>query len=186
MNTSEKRIIGLLLICISILALSVAFCQVVPLGYADFPCFEKFIFLENVKPDTRIIYCISFWSYRAISGGGVYDSGASKQDEIKTDDFVFRRNKDVLYVNNETINPGEIYKKTHWAASINPWLIFTQRFEIKNEGVESKNAESPVDVLYISGDVYEGWMPNPLGLIMLGSGVWLLAESWGNKKQETD
>jgi hypothetical protein len=103
MNSSKKRIIGLLLTCISILALSVAFCQVVPLGYADFPCSKKFVFLENAKPDTRIIYCISFWSYRAISGGGVYDSGASKQDGIKIDDFVFRRNKDVLYVNNKAI-----------------------------------------------------------------------------------
>ena len=47
-------------------------------------------------------------------------------------------------------------------------MILTNRFEIRNRGL------IPADVLFISGDVQQGWVPNPLGLILILAGMVLL------------
>jgi hypothetical protein len=31
-----------------------------------------------------------------------------------------------------------------------------------------------IDALYVYGGVSEGWLPNPLGLVIVGVGVWFL------------
>jgi hypothetical protein len=50
----------------------------------------------------------------------------------------------------------------------------TNRFEIKNDGLISASSNEPPDVLFISGDVQQGWYPNPLGLVMLAAGMVLM------------
>ena len=53
-------------------------------------------------------------------------------------------------------------------------MILTNRFEIRNRGLIPADSAAPVDVLFISGDVQQGWVPNPLGLILLLAGMVLL------------
>jgi len=44
--------------------------------------------------------------------------------------------------------------------------------------------EQAMDALYIYGSVSEGWFPNPLGLIILGVGIWLLVRGARERKSE--
>ena len=174
MKPSSKKSLGIVLLVISVLALAIAFCQIVRIGFVDFPCFDEQVRQQEISSDTRIVYCVSIWPRQAISGGAIYDDGTSNQDEIKVRDLNLRRDEQILFVNNHSINPNESYKMVLWSASINPWLIFTNSFEIKNEGITSMGSNVPV--LYVSGDVHEGWLPNPLGLIILGVGIWLFRQ----------
>jgi hypothetical protein len=186
MKPSSKHTLGVILIVISVLALVIGFCQIVPIGFVDFPCFDDQVRQQEISSDTHIVYCISVWPLQAISGGAIYDEGTSNQDETKVRDLNLRRDEQTLFVNNHPINPNEVYKTVLWTASINPWLIFTNRFEIKNEGITSMGSNAPSNVLYVSGDVYEGWLPNPLGFIILGSGFWLFRQGKKERKQESN
>ena len=184
MKPSSKRTLGIILIVISVLTLAVAFCQIVPIGFVDFPCFDKQVLLRDIDPDTRMVYCISIWPLRAISGGAIYDIGTSNQDEATVGELNLRRDEQTLFVNNRPINAGEVYKTVHWTPSINPWLIFSSHFEIKNEGLTLIGSAASANVLYVSGDVHEGWFPNPLGLIIFVSGIWLFRQGKKELKQE--
>jgi hypothetical protein len=169
MQPSSKRTLGIVLLVLSLVALPVAFCQVTPIGFVDFPCLGQQIDLENISSDTRLAYCVSIWPRQAISGGGIYDYGTSNQDEIRVDPFVFRREDLTLFVNNHPIKPGETYTTTRYSV-LNPWVVLTSRFELKNDGPLSEQSSLSASVLSGSGDVYEGWFPNPLGFIILGYG----------------
>jgi len=184
MKPSSKRTLGIVLIVLSVLTLAIGFCQIVPLGFVDFPCFDDMVRQQEINSDTRIVYCISIWPRQAISGGAIYDEGTSNQDEIKVRDLNLKRDEQALLVNNHPVNPQESYETVLWRASISPWLIFTSRFEIKNEGITSIGSSDPSNVLYVSGDVHEGWLPNPLGLIILGVGIWLFRQGKKEQKQE--
>src|SRR6266508_3408812 len=181
MKPSSKRTLGIVLIVLSVLTLAIGFCQIVPLGFVDFPRFDDMVRQQEINSDTRIVYCISILPRQAISGGAIYDEGTSNQDEIKVRDLNLKRDEQALLVNNHPVNPQESYETVLWRASISPWLIFTSRFEIKNEGITSIGSSDPSNVLYVSGDVHEGWLPNPLGLIILGVGIWLFRQ--GKKEQ---
>ena len=182
MKPSSKRILGIILIVLAVLTLPIAFCQVIPLGFVDFPCFDDQIRKQEISSETRIVYCISIWPRQALSGGAIYDEGKTDQEAIKVGALNFRRDGQNLLVNNHMVTPREAYTTTHWNAALNPWVIFTSRFEIKNEGINPIGTSSPAEALYVTGDVYESWLPNPLGLIILGSGIWLFRQ--GKTKQK--
>lgn len=176
MKPSSKRILGVILIVLSVLTLVLVFYQFVPSAFYALPCFDKQVRQQEVSSDTRIVYCISLWPRQVLSGAAMYDEGTTSQDEVKVRDLNFRRDQQILLVNNHPVIPSETYRTVRWRAAINPWLIFTSRFEIKNEGITSIGSKAPAEALYVSGEVYEGWLPNPLGLIILGSGIWLFMQ----------
>ncbi len=120
MKPSSKRTLGIILIVVSVLTLAVAFCQIVPLGFVDFPCFDAQVRQQKIGSDTRIVYCISIWPRQALSGGAIYDQGTSDQDTVKVGDLSFKRDEQILSVNNHAITPNETYKTVHWNAIVNP------------------------------------------------------------------
>jgi len=169
---------------ISLILLVIAIIQVMPNVLVDFPCQAGLGPRPEINEQTRLAYCISFWPLRA-SGGMVYDVGASGQDKTvigRQDSFpgelTLERRGEVLLVSNQTLQAGEAYHEVRWAPSLNPMLVFTARFEVSNEGLAE-------DALYVSGDVYEGWLPNPMGLIMLGASAWLFLRERRKRKRAT-
>lgn len=194
MKPTAKHTLGLILIVLSGLALIIAIGQVVPTKFVDFPCFDGQVHSgfanQDISPDTRIGYCISIWPLQAISGGGIYAVGTTTQDEITVRALKLRRDRLTLYVNNHPLDPDQVYKTVRLIPSLNPWLIFTHCFTIKNRRIQSIASftsfdmlsddvdeswipSTSFDMLYVSGDVDEGWIPNPLGLVILGGGIWL-------------
>jgi hypothetical protein len=126
-----------------------------------------------MNANTRLAYCLSFWPFN-MGGGGIYALGTSDQEEARVSGLRFRREGETLYVNNRPLRLSDRYETVRWTMQRNPWLILTNRFEIKNEGLISVSADQPPDVLFISGDVQQGWIPNPLGLVMLFAGMVLI------------
>ncbi|HLF88149.1 MAG TPA: hypothetical protein VI451_04335 [Anaerolineales bacterium] len=175
MRLSSKQILGILLIVISVVTLVQAVRQVRPLPYTiDFPCFaDEDVRREGLNANTRLAYCLSFWPFN-VGGGGIYALGTSDQDEARVGGLRFRREGGTLYVNNRPVDVGVRYETVRWTASRNPWLILTDRFEIRNAGLISASSTAPPNVLFISGDVHQGWLPNPLGFIMIFAGMLLV------------
>lgn len=186
MKPLSKRVMGVLFIVISLSLLAIAVCQFTPTVFVDFPCLgsDDWPYPPDVSQDTRIGYCIRLHPLSAFRGGGIYASGSTIQDEIKVNQLIFRREKETLYVNGHPIPPGEMYKTTLWRISANPWLILTIRFEIRNDGITPIDLFASSNMLFVSGDAYEGWLPNPLGLIILGGGIWLFLR--GHKERNQD
>jgi hypothetical protein len=185
MKPTSKRTLGVIIIALSILLIAIGVCQVIPYAFVDFPCFDDEFLQQEIKSDTRIAYCISIWPLEALSGGGIYDYGSTSQDEITVRELDLRRDGQSLFVNERPLAAGEIYKITKWKMSFNPWVLFTRRFEINNKGLITSTESVPsVDALYVSGDVYEGWFINPLGLIILGCGLWLFKQGKMEIKEE--
>jgi len=177
MKYLPKLFLGLLLIAISILTLTQAVRLVQPIPVVmDFPCEgEEDARQKGLDADTRIAYCLSFWPFN-MGGGGIYAVGTSDQDQASVEGLRFRPEGQTLYVDNRPLDVNVRYKtvKWNWTASRNPWLIVTNRFEIKNQGLIAASANESPDILFISGDVYQGWLPNPLGLIMILAGMVLI------------
>jgi hypothetical protein len=175
MKSLPKLLLGILLVVISIITLVQAVDNVQPIPVVmDFPCSgEEDLRQQGMNTDTRLAYCISFWPFN-MRGGGIFAVGTSDQDEAQVSGLRFRRDAETLYVNNRRLNINGRYETVRWSASRNPWLILTNRFEIKNSGLISADSTVPPDVLFISGDVQQGWIPNPLGLIMLAAGMVLV------------
>lgn len=185
MKSSLKRTLGVILIALSVLAAAIGFCQTMPFWDLGMPCWDADIDRQEINSNTRIVYCINFWPRDAVSGADV-DAGTTNQNELTVWEINLRRDEQTLFVNNHLLNTGETYKTSRWTPSINPWVLSTRGFAIKNEGLLT-SIESPTstDALYVSGDVYEGWRINPLGFIILGSGIWLFWQGKKELKQET-
>ena len=180
MKLSANQLFGFLIIILSLLTLAQAALQIqaAQLQAAtvaiDFPCSGDYdVRHKGMNAKTQIAYCLSSFPFE-YSGGTIYDLGTSEQDKITISRILFRREGQTLYVNNHPINIGETYETVRFSLTHNPWLLFTYRFEIKNSGLISADLIALPSVLFITGDVYKGWKPNPLGLFILGTGVWLI------------
>jgi len=184
MKSSRKYLLGIVLIVFSALALANAVGQIMPATIFDsFPCSNEHFRNADVSSDTRMVYCISLLPLKAISGIGVYAYDTTNQDQIVVRELNLKREGQTLYVNNHALNVGEVYKKVLWKPSINPWLIFTTRFSIKHIEIELAESPTSTNMLYVGGDVHEGWLPNPLGLVILGCGIWLYKQGKRERKQ---
>jgi hypothetical protein len=175
MKFSSKQFLGVLFIAASLLTLPQAIRQVRPVPVVmDFPCEgQEDVRQEGMNAETRIAYCLSLWPFN-MGGGGIYALGTSSQDEATVTGLHFRRDGETVYVNNRPLDVGARYETTRWTATRNPWIIHTNRFEVRNEGLISVDSSAAPDVLFISGDVQQGWVPNPLGLILILAGMVLL------------
>jgi hypothetical protein len=187
-------IAGIVLILVAGLGVLAAICAVVPKGFVDFPCFD----LEEggclmgygpVEPEygmeelgqARMFLCISVYP-RGWEGGGTIAQGPEFSDTWSESGINLERRGDMLIVNGEVLETGESSSRLRVYPTLNPWLLETARTTISNRGVfdcyqvlggdavETQN----IDALYVYGGVGEGWLPNPLGLVIVGVGIWLL------------
>src|SRR5688572_19188277 len=143
MRPSQKTFIGIVLIILSVFSFVAAICQIFPYYFIDFPCFDDYYTSLEFAPETRITYCMSIEPRQALSGGGVHARGTSNVDDVEVDIFSFRRENQILYVNGHQLQPQERYNTTIWKPSINPWLIFTTRYEIWNYGLVKGKLSEP-------------------------------------------
>jgi hypothetical protein len=175
MKFSSKQFLGVLFIAASVLTLPQAIRQVLPVPVVmDFPCeADQDIRQEGMDASTRIAYCLSLWPFN-MGGGGIYALGISNEEEVSVTGLHFRRDGETLYVNNRVVHTGGLYETVRWTATRNPWVILTNHFEVRNEGLVSFDSIAPPDVLFISGDVHQGWVFSPLGFLLLLAGMVLL------------
>ena len=175
MKFSSKQFLGVLFLAASLLTLPQAIRQVQPVPVVmDFPCeADQDVRQEGMDASTRIAYCLSLWPFN-MGGGGIYALGISPQDEAAVTGLHFRRDGQMLYINNHPVDLHVRYETVRWTATRNPWIILTNRFEVRNEGLISFDSIAPPDVLFISGDVHQGWLPSPLGLILIFVGMLLI------------
>jgi hypothetical protein len=175
----RKSLDGVPLIAFAILMLVAAVCLVVPKGLAvDFPChvLPPGFIEQDAVVETRIVYCISLYP-RYVEGGDIYRNGVSSENHITIaptsfwyGNLVLERHDDDISVNGHILQPGETRTWVRWFPSINPWLLLITHFTVTNSGPIDSVAH---DAIYIFGEVSEAWLPNPLGLIILGTGIWL-------------
>ncbi len=187
-------VVGILLILCAGLALLAAICTVSPKGNVDFPCFD----LESggclmgygpVEPgydvealhEARLFLCISVYP-RGWEGGGTIAQGPELSDTWSGSGITLERQGETLVVNGKSFGIGESSSWLRVYPTLNPWLLETTRTTISNRGVfdcyrilgEDAIEKQAIDALYVYGGVSEGWLPNPLGLVILGIGIWLV------------
>ncbi len=185
-------IAGIVLTVFIALMLVAVACWIVPKGYVDFPCFDVqqgeclMGYVSYVEPGdatvdlskTRMFLCISTYP-RGWYGGGTLAQGPASSDTWSKGGIDLTRQDEVLIVNGQALAEGESFSRLRIFPSLNPWLFNSTRTEITNRGVfdcflDEEFNEQTIDALYVYGSVSEGWLPNPLGLIILGAGIWLL------------
>ena len=156
---------GIGLLIVSLISLCFAFFETAKYVYVDYPCRLGLGPRLEVKEGTRIWYCINLWPRNAVSGGIVYAYGSSNENRVIiprqgiVPTLFLERQNDILIVNGHILNPKERYDRFLWQFSWNIWLIFTANLTIQNGGLID-------DVLQVYGDIEEGWLPQPLGIIL--------------------
>jgi hypothetical protein len=160
----------------------------------DFPCFD----LEEsgclmgygpVEPGydveelgrARLFLCISVYP-RGWNGGGTIAQEPEFSDTWSGSGISLERQGETLVVNGKSLVTGESSSWLRVYPTLNPWLLETARTTISNRGVfdcyrilgEDAIEKQAIDALYVCGGVSEGWLPNPLGLAILGIGIWLV------------
>ncbi len=184
LKPKSKSTIGIILISLSLITLAIAVFQIVPIFFPiDLPSCKDGLD-DSIVINSRIGYCLNIHPFNLINRGMVSKSGSTDSDGIIVDVLEIRRKNQSISINFHPLVLGEIYQKFHWFPSINPWLILTYRYEVKNEGISPLKSPTSPDMIFISGDVYEGWLPNPVGFIILGCGVWLIWQGRKEQKQE--
>ena len=173
-----------------LLLIAAIFCRGWPYLHVDFPC-EWFGYPATLSnAHTRIAYCISYWPRNAVSGGAVYAYGSTDQDRILADSLgrpiwhsrlVFERQADILVFNGQRLAPGQTTSVARWFPSLNPWLLVTTHLSVTNEGRRQIQGASS-DTIYVSGDMKEGWLPNPLGIVVLAIGLSLLVRGANDRR----
>lgn len=183
---------GIVLILFAALMLLAVTCWVVPKGFVDFPCFDmqQGECLKGYGPyvqpegesadvsDARMFLCISTYP-RGFQGGGTIAQGPTFSDTWSGGDIDLTRQGETLVVNGQSLAESELFSHLRIFPTINPWLLTSTRTEITNRGVfgcfldEEFNAQT-INALYVYGSVSEGWFPNPVGLVILGVGIWLV------------
>jgi hypothetical protein len=186
--------VGILLIFLMGLALLAAICTVRFQGNVDFPCFdlESGECLTDYGPvgsghdveelgQARMVLCISVYP-RGWAGGGTIAQGPEFSNMWSGSGIKLERQSDKLIVNGKSLEVGESASWFRVYPTFNPWLLETTYTEIANRGVfdcykvlgEDTVERQSIDALYVYGDVSESWLPNPLGLVILGVGIWLV------------
>jgi hypothetical protein len=156
----------------------------------DFPCEAGLGPRPEIFSGTRIAYCISFWPRQPSSGGDVYAMGSTDHDEVTVNGQIdtalgaltLARQEQTLVVNAQALQPKESYNGFGWRFTSNPWLLLTARVMLTNEGIAPTRNEISSNAILVSGGVYEGWLPGPIGIIALIFGIWLIRR--GNQERK--
>lgn len=195
LDTGKSRpgfILGIMLTAIAILSALAVIWQIRPRGFVDFPCFDvqQGDCLAGYGPyslsqaevqrlgEARIYLCISEYP-RGWQGGCAIAQGPGFSDTCSCSDIELTRQGDLLFANGESLAPSESTSYLRVSPTFNPWLFASTRTTVAHRGVfdcflDEEMSEHAVDILYVYGSVSEGWALNPLGLIILAGGVWLL------------
>jgi hypothetical protein len=167
--------------------------MVLPKGYVDFPCFdmdggtclEVHPGMATREPpaqdlsQARMVLCISAYP-RGFRGGGTIAQGPEWSDTWTGHGIRLERRDEVLVVEGRPVATGGSDSQLDVNLSWNPWLLTSVRTTVANRGVYScltdlgSGEKQALDALYVYGSVSEGWVPNPLGLVLLAVGIWLL------------
>jgi hypothetical protein len=174
-NTTTRNW-GIVLVCISAIMAVTIPCLIARYLLVDFPC--EGTAPPPVSASTRIAYCISYIPRNAISGGGIYAHGSS-DDEVVTvtpnvgwhGSLTLERQGEGLVVDGHLLHPGDSFSRLQWWPTLNLWVLFTHRMTVTNEGVSDGPYQTPTDAAYLSGDVVAGWLPSPVGLVVLVIGI---------------
>ena len=180
MKAFLKLLSGTLLVTFSLFALSAGVFQILPTLPVDFPCKDR-LEVKNIE-NPRIGYCLDLHSPSLAKGGSLAESGASTDNIIMIEHLTLRRDHQFLLIENKSFPPGEGYQTTRWIPYKNPWLIYSYRYVMKNEGILSISSSESSGMLYVYGNTYVSWYPSPFGLVIIGVGVWLFM--MGLKEQE--
>jgi hypothetical protein len=148
--------------------------------FADFPCsYEYQSGMPVQDTNSRISYCISFIGRHVISGGGIYAAGESINNEFTIssayptyEPIHIKRVGKTIFVNEKPLENREAYNWWKAGLTLNPWVINTAYFEVRNMGALIQNEVT--DTIYVEGEIREGWIPNPFGLILMAVGIYLI------------
>ena len=185
-------VLGIILTGIAILSALTVIFWIRPRGFVDFPCLDvqQGDCLAGYGPyclspdevhrlgEARMYLCISEYP-RGWEGGGTIAQGPELSDAWSYGDIKLARQGNSLFVNDELLAPSETVSYLHISPTFNPWLFASKRTTIAHRGVfdcylDEEMSEHAVDILYVYGSLSEGWALNPLGLVILAGGVWLL------------
>lgn len=179
--------IGIIVTGLSLLILVVTLYEAAIHIGADFPCISSLATQPEFNTDTQIAYCISHWPRQPSFGGDIYAVGSSNQDtiainrpEILPSTLILNRQGRTLVVNDQVLQAGEKYSSLDWRLSFNPWVIQTAQVIITNEGMARTRNGDPTEAIFAAGDVYDGWLPSPIGMSILGLGLWLV---WQGRRE---
>jgi hypothetical protein len=103
------------------------------------------------------------------------------QRDLALGALTLARQEQVLVVNGRALQPKESYNGFGWRLALNPWLLLTARVTLTNEGIAPTRNEVSSNAILVSGGVYEGWLPGPIGIIGLIIGIWLIKR--GNQER---
>jgi hypothetical protein len=197
-------IAGIVLILVAGLGVLAAICAVVPKGFVDFPCFdlEEGGCLMGYGPmmsegdvddldEARMFLCISVYP-RGWEGGGTIAQGPEFSDTWSGSGINLERQGETLIANGKSLGVGESFSRLRVYPTLNPWLLETAHITIHNRGVfdcyqvlgEDTVETRNIDALYVYGSISEGWLPNPLGLVIVGIGIWLVVRGMVRRRRE--
>lgn len=187
---SAKRISGIVLVGVLLILLLATIYDLMMNRVIDFPCEAGLGPRPEILSGTRIAYCISFWPRQPSSGGDVYAVGGTDHDEVTVNGQIdtalgaltLARQEQALVVNAQALQPKESYNGFGWRFTSNPWLLLTARVTLTNEGIAPTRNEISSNAILVSGGVYEGWLPGPIGIITLIFGIWLIRR--GNQERK--
>jgi hypothetical protein len=178
-------LIGIIIVLFTCIFIPIGYYQNIPSLFIDFPCPEDPYF--NIH-DKKVIVCISLFPREAISGGGIYYEDTTNNDTFiielpetgnssillnemeKRNKVIVIREENIILLNNIKYAPGEGYYRNYYYLQWNPWIWHTLEINVENKGISDQNGNA----LYIFGEVKEGWIVSPIGLVILFIGVCLL------------
>ncbi len=148
----------------------------------DYPCLGNH-HRPPQSPNVQFVYYISFFPSYA-QGGGIYARGESNNlDDVpvvippKIDfrpwygKIEVERWANRMVVNDIYIEDwGSVWDRQ--VLSSNPWLFQAAFFYF--QAPEFRENSRGNDYMYIEGEIIDGWLPNPLGLLLFFGGVILL------------
>jgi hypothetical protein len=170
-------------------------------------CYGEFLsrWHENGEKDlskARMFLCISHYHRIVISGGGTIANDPCFWDSWNYDgtdyDIEIRISRNNILINDEIIKSGEKYLRVYYYPAFNLWFLAADKLQLKNRGLfhcfrweeesyweldDDTPREYAINAYYIYGYLKEFWQFYPLGLIVLGLGIWFLIK--GIKKRNS-
>ncbi len=126
-QTRTRRIVGLALIAISAVSLLTIPPALEFWGAIDFPCFGNGSDpSEQVEQTSQLAYCLS-WLPLNYSGGGIYASGATTDNDVRISQSPFwhgtidlERQEETVIANGRSLSKGESTSFFRFFPSLNP------------------------------------------------------------------
>lgn len=140
--------------------------------------------------DARMYFSVSAYFRDSLGGGTVAGDPWYTDSRTLVVSNIWGRNIEVerrgqrLVVNGWQYDSGQKCHRFKVWPIVGMWVLPSAELHLKNEGVFHclrlpDGRELPADVLFVTGELRTSWMPNPLGLMVLFSGVWMVLHGAG-------